>query len=226
MKIRQGYVSNSSSSSFIICGNNILNILKQHLNDSRIYTIPRSLFNFDDIVIGEAISEIYRQCKNSNLAKIKTFIRCLLEQSVSEYCNYIFWNKISKRKCNCFYGDIPESDIYNKYIDNTLFGLTDKMKQFIGNYLVKKHEETKSEDHYDYYDVDDVKLEKMITKKANELYKYLRNNHNEIYYVCFGDNEGDCSGTIGGFVEYNYLGQQNINKDLNTNFTIYKSSNH
>lgn len=225
MKIRTGYVSNSSSSSFIICGNGVKQILMNSLNnqdtmcsdyweDSTYYTV------------GEINKEILEQCEKSDNEKVKNVIDSILYRSISSYQDKIFWEKISKKECNMFWGMTPESKIYDLTIKGSFFDLSDEAKEVIEKSMMKIYKKTKSESHWDYYRIDSDELNATIEKQVESIYNSMKENGKEVYAVSFGDNHGECTGALGWLVESEYLGNKEINLYLNSDFEIYKSNEH
>ena len=216
MKIRASYVSNSSSSSFILCGNNILECLKNSF-DSENYLVDE--FEKKKISYGDCNKEIYNQCKNySNELKIKEVLREKIYESCDMYFKY-YADVLGVNKCCCYYcyddGELKESDIYNKKIKGKEYDITDRMKGLIKNYINERKKIDKDLDFIYFTYSLNKDIEEEFNKIVENLFDYLKNKYKEIYVVSFGDNHGECSGVMGGIIEHQYLGMEFINNNKN-----------
>lgn len=224
MKARNGYVSNSSSSSFIIAGNGVMDVFNQHLNDGKIL---KTKYYDDEFTIGDITKEMISQCKESNETHVKGIISGLIYQSASSYKEKIFHN-ITKKRSVCYdWDDVPEDKWYEKYHKGTLFDINNKIKKMISNGVKDIFDKTKSTECWDYYKViDSEEYENLSNELVDEIYNKMVSENKEIYAVSFGDNHGACSGAMGWFVEDQYLGEKAMNNYLKTNFKIYHLNCH
>lgn len=209
MKIRNNYVSNSSSSSFIIIGNNVIEILEKNINNNeKIYS--------GEFTYGEVNKEILRQCKyESNENKIKDFIYEMIYNLKESYITYIYESEFNQSN-HYFHSE------YN-FIED--FTLTDKMKSII--YETMKNNKKDKEDELYYFCLNyGEEYDKEEKELIDKIYNDLIANNKEVYTVSFGDNHGNCNGSIGEYVEHEYLGEKIINSCLNSNFKIYQVSEH
>ena len=219
MKMRNGFVSNSSSSSFIIAGNSVMDTFKCHVNDNEVI---KTKYYDDEFTTGDIIKEMISQCENSNADHVKGVISGLIYQAASSYREKVFHN-ITKKRVVCYdWDDVPEDKWYEKYHKGTLFDINEKIRKLIRNGIKDIFEKTKSTESWDYYKViDNEEYEKLSDEIVNEIYNKITSENKEVYAVSFGDNHGACSGAMGWFVEDQYLGEKTINNSLNTNFQIY-----
>ena len=224
MKIRTNYVSNSSSSSFIICGNNVKQTLEKNILSDEKVTVD--YWGYSDVNIGEVNEEILRQCNVSDDESVKNVIDGILYHSFDFYRSKIFWEKISNKSCNMFWGNVAESRIYDLEISGTFFELSDETKLAIEKAIMDKYNETKSIKSWDYCGVETKELQDCFNKQVETLFDKIKTDNKEVYAVSFGDNHGQCTGSMGWFVESEYLGQKLINNYLKSDFKIYVNNEH
>ena len=222
MKMRNGFVSNSSSSSFIVAGDNVMEIFKRNIDNNQIVKN-----DYCEYTVGQITSEMISQCTKSTVEMIKGIIAGLVYQSASAYEVKCFLN-ITGQKSNCYdLDDVPEDKFYDKYHANTFFDINDKMKEFIRNGVRSVYKENKSRDKWDYYKtIDNEDFEKISNEIVDDIYKKIAAENKEMYAVSFGDNHGACSGDMGWLVEDQYLGEKEMNNYLKTDFKIYHLNCH
>lgn len=217
MKIRTNYISNSSSSSFLIYGENLLQTLINSLMSEQ------SICAFDYwgssycFTIKELNEEIINQCENVSEDDIKTFIRHKFYESIECFKEKIFYEQINPKR-NLF--------IANSSYEEDLFSLNDELKQEIKNAMLHLYQSIKSDNIYDYYTLQSDKFDKLIDFHVNDIYNKLNKNNNELYIVSFGDNHGNCTGNKGYFVESEYLGNKEINLYLDEKINIIQLNEH
>lgn len=229
MKVRNGFVSNSSSSSFIICGQNVLESLKSGFNDNELVYTNDEWYKNDSTTFGMVNTEIYDQCKNSNEEAIKSCIDGKLYESIGNFRIKCIYEKGIKDRCYAYdWDDVREDEWYDKYNVGTIFELTDQIKTAIIKIIDDIYNKTHSKQEWDYYidDCDYPELRKMIDQLIDNIYDNLIKNYREVYVVSFGDNHGVCSGPMGSYVEYTYLGKKQINTHLKTDFKIFHLCEH
>lgn len=222
MKIRKYFVSNSSSSSFIVAGDNVMEILKRNIDNNQIVKN-----DYCEYTVGQITSEMISQCTKSTVEMIKGIIAGLVYQSASAYEVKCFLN-ITGKKSNCYdFDDVSEDKFYDKYHANTLFDINDKMKEFIRNGVRSVYKESKSRDEWDYYKtIDNEDFEKISNEIVDDIYRKIAAENKEMYAVSFGDNHGDCSGDMGWLVEDYYLGENAISDFLNSKINVYHLNCH
>lgn len=222
MKIRSNYISNSSSSSFIVAGNNIMEILEKNLTNNEIVKNDRY-----ECAIGSIMQEMIYQCKQSNEEKVKYIISDLIYESAHSYLLYCFY-KTSNSRCVCFdWNDVPESRYYEEYNQNSLFDITDEIKLIIKKKVKEIYDKTKSQNEFDYYSsLDNDKIQNLSNELTEKVYNKIISENKEVYAMSFGDNHGACSGEIGWMVEDYFLGEKAMNDYLESNFIIYQDNCH
>lgn len=222
MKIRMSYVSNSSSSSFIVAGNNVMQILKKNVNNNQIVKN-----DYCEYTVGEITKEMISQCKNSTVEMIKDIIYNSVYQTASAYCTKCFID-ITGAECCCYdWDNTPENEWYAKYYENTIFDINDEMKNFIKNGATNIFKKNKKAESWDFQKIlYDAEFEKISLKITENIYKEIKDNNKEIYAMSFGDNDGACAGEIGSLVEGYYLGDNQISRFLKSDFNIYCLSCH
>lgn len=231
MKIRNNFVSNSSSSSFIIAGKNVLEILIRFIHDSNMVNYEPEWYDHEsDFTYGEVIEEIVRQCKNSTNDMVKGVIGGLIYQSIDFYTTKCIYEIIPNQICACYMDDVSENKWYDKFIKGTEFDLPNEFKKKIENAIKIQYNKTNSENSWDYsfFKIEEYfpDYETLMNDFVNETYENYINKYGELYAVSFGDNHGKCSGRMGAFVEYDFLGSGSINDYLKTNFEIYRNNEH
>ena len=206
MKIRTCFVSNSSSSSFLLCGKDIISTLMKFVNDN--YVISYDDYYYANV--GRINQEIINQCKHySNNERITEVIRALLVGAMSSYYDYYTWGKTD----NCFSVCSDDYNFYNNHFKGTVFELSNDLIEQIK----KESEKYKDENGifsswvFLYDEVNHPKIYEQINKQADEIFKKLKELYGDVYVVSFGDNHGECDGDIGAIVEYQYLGENQIN---------------
>lgn len=224
MKVRNGYVSNSSSSSFIIAGNNVMEILKKNLGNSSL--IKDDFLKFE-CSAGDIVKEIVNQCKDSTVDLVKGVVNGLVYESSREYFLYVYY-KVSGDTPVCYdWQNVREDKWYDRYIKETVFDINKKAKDFINKGVKDIYNQTKSKREFDYYKVIDSDDYKSIMDEIVEsIYTKLASENQEMYAVSFGDNHGACSGNMGWVVEDYFLGQKAINNYLGSDFQVYHYNCH
>lgn len=231
MKIRSNFVSNSSSSSFIIAGKNILETLKKFINDTNMVNYEPEWYRKDpDFTYGNVVKEILRQCKNSTEDAVKGVIAGLVYQAVDFYITESVYKILPNQRCVCFMNEVPEDKWYEKYVKGTEFDLPKEFKNKIKEAIKEQYNKTGSTSkwEYCYFNLKDniPDFEKMKNEIINSNYKNYIDKYGELYAVSFGDNHGECSGRMGAFVECDFLGNRSMNSYMKTDFQIYRNDEH
>ena len=157
MKMRNSFVSNSSSSSFIICGNNVYDIVKNNINNNELVEYEPDYFT--PVSVGEISDEMIRQFDASTREMVEHSAYCIFHESVQSYFDKIYWTKIADSRCNCFdFRGNSEANFYDVYCENGDFSLCDDVKRKIEDKVFDIYKKTNSKKHFDYYiDIDDYK---------------------------------------------------------------------
>lgn len=229
MKIRANYVSNSSSSSFIIAGKDIKKTLEANINDT---TVCPHVEYYDDIpgmTYGDVNKNILGQINKSTEERVKNLIYYLIYKVVEDFREFTFYRIIPNKKCNSFdWNFTPESEYYNKYDKGGKFDITEEMADYIKNGMKKYYKKTKKTNEMDYWDINEYcpKIDEMIKNLADKIFNDFKAKYPEMYAVSYGDNHGECTGQMGCFVESEYLGHNTISGILNVNWDVFVNSEH
>lgn len=227
MKLRMNYVSNSSSCNFLIYGKNLMQTLVKSLISEE------TLCAFDywgtsyHFTIKELNKEIINQCNNNNIDDVKNFIHSKIAESIDYFKEKVFHENIAVNiKSSYYISELSNHKIYDSEYDKDIFALNDELKQEITNKMLEFYEINKSDCIYDYYLLNSNKMNELIENLVNDIYNKLKENNNELYVVSFGDNHGICSGSMGYFVESEYLGNKEINLYLDEKINIINLNEH
>lgn len=224
MKIRNGYVSNSSSSSFLVSGIDLKKTLELNKNNNEMF-IEGCEYNWDDdsFTIGELVTSMLGQIEEYNNDKrIIEFI----ESKIYDTCSQFYESLIPDQDCNTFHwDDTPANKMYEKYYLEKDFDITDDIKNLIKEKFARDYDKH----YYFYLDWDTNELDKNINDKINELTNKLYTQtfkNKECYIFSYGDNHGIESGSLGAVMEYGFLGKKYLNTYLKSNFDIYQNNEH
>ena len=230
MKIRSNFVSNSSSSSFIIAGKNILSTLRKFIHDDKMVNYePRWYEDEKDFSYGEVAKEIIRQCQISKVEDIKNIIFNKVYESCENYIIQQYYKLFTDKKPNVFdLDDVSEDKFYEKYFQGTDFDIPIELKFEINKEMYEYSKKNPNASSWEYLNFGNYisESQKKIENIVNDIYNDFKSKYKEMYCVSFGDNHGNCEGRMGTFVEYDYLGNKSILNHMNTDWNIYRMNEH
>ena len=201
MKIRYSYVSNSSSSSFIICGDNVIELIKAGI--SRNETV------YADSYYGIEETEII------NIGKLNEKIYNVLDTSEQNLFNLIYGEMTGIASYYIDFNDKLESYSIYKFSDESI-KLIEEYKMIANKY---KHDYKKLRPYEKAYC-------NSIAEDVKNIIKELKSKYKEVVTIRVGDNHGDITGTDGWYIESEYLGRKLINTELQTKFDIIRINEH
>lgn len=229
MKIRSNFVSNSSSSSFIIAGKNIIETLKKFINDNTLCPEDEFYDDMPNMTYGDVNKNLLDQIKESDDEMIKHFIYYSIYNVIEDFRKYAFYKMIPNTVCYCYdWDDVPENMFYDKYDKGKEFDITEEIRKYIQNCMKKYYKKTGKTEEMDYWCIEKYcpKIDEMIKELVEKIFNEFKLKYNEIYVVSYGDNHGKCTGQMGHFVEHTYLGSNLVNNCFNVNWNIYCNSEH
>ena len=201
MKIRYSYVSNSSSSSFIICGDNVIALIKAGISSNE--TV------YADSYYGIEETEII------NIGKLNEKIYNVLDTSEQNLFNLIYGEMTGIASYYIDFNDKLESYSIYKFSAESIK-------------LIEEYKKIANKNKHDYEKLRPYEKEycNSIAKDVKNIIKELKSKYKEVVTIRVGDNHGDITGTDGWYIESEYLGRKLINAELQTKFDIIRINEH